>query len=66
MNDQTTDGVPWPGQEQPEFSSAAYASGRDGNSVKLVQAVWLGKTSTPEDPALRDIATKALDLTVSD
>ncbi|WP_156755466.1 hypothetical protein [Actinokineospora pegani] len=65
VNDQTADGVPWPGQAQPEFASAAYASGRDGNSVKLVQAVWLDKASPPRDPALLDIATKALDLTVS-
>ncbi|OLR95476.1 hypothetical protein [Actinokineospora bangkokensis] len=62
VRDQLAEGVAWPGTAAPTFTSAAYASGREGNSVKLVQAVWLGKASTPEDPALQDIATKALQL----
>ncbi|EWC61447.1 hypothetical protein UO65_3300 [Actinokineospora spheciospongiae] len=62
VRDQAAEGVPWPGDRQPAFTSAAYASGREGNSVKLVQAVWLDQASTPEDPALREIATRALRL----
>ncbi|SDH93254.1 hypothetical protein SAMN05192558_103227 [Actinokineospora alba] len=63
--DQGAQGVAWPGAHQPAFESAAYASGREGNSLKLVQAVWLDKKSNPDDPALRSVVTKALQLTLA-
>ncbi|MGQ0841990.1 hypothetical protein [Actinokineospora sp.] len=63
--DQAVEGVAWPGEHRPAFESAAYASGREGNSVKLVQVVWLGQPSTPDDPALRGIATRALQITLA-
>lgn len=63
--DQGAEGVDWPGSRKPTFESAAYASGREGNSVKLVQAVWLDKPSSPDDPALKTVVAKALQLTLA-
>ncbi|SDC59541.1 hypothetical protein [Actinokineospora iranica] len=60
--DQAAEGVPWPGDRKPKFESAAYVSGREGNSVKLVQAVWLDGSSRPDDEALKRIAGRALQL----
>jgi hypothetical protein len=62
VTDASAEGVAWPDGAKPFFESAAYASGREGNSVKLVQAVWMDQQSTPDNPALRDVATKALQL----
>ncbi|HEU5471387.1 MAG TPA: hypothetical protein VFV67_12095 [Actinophytocola sp.] len=62
VTDQSVEGTAWPDGAKPLFESAAYASGREGNSVRLVQAVWIDQQSTPENPALRDLATKALQL----
>jgi hypothetical protein len=62
--DLTADGIAWPDGAKPSFESAAYASGREGNSVKLVQAVWLDRPSTPEDLTLRNLAGRALQLPV--
>ncbi len=63
--DASVEGTVWPDGAKPLFESAAYASGREGNSVKLVQAVWLDQPSTPDDSVLKDMATKALDLPVT-
>ncbi|MDQ3405423.1 MAG: hypothetical protein M3548_18865 [Actinomycetota bacterium] len=63
VSDQAVEGVAWPDGHKPVFESSAYASGRDGNSVKIVQAVWLDHPSKPDDKALRDIAIRALQLT---
>lgn len=63
--DQAAEGVDWPGSRKPTFESAAYASGREGNSLKLVQAVWLDKPSSPDDPALKTVVAKALQLTLA-
>jgi hypothetical protein len=63
--DVSAEGSPWPDGGKPFFESAAYASGREGNSVKLVQAVWMDQPSTPDDAALKGMATKALDLPVT-
>ncbi|MBC6451621.1 hypothetical protein [Actinokineospora xionganensis] len=64
--DQAAEGVAWPGAHRPAFESAAYASGREGNSLKLVQAVWLEKKkSDPDDPTLKSVVTKALQLTLA-
>lgn len=58
--DASTEGTPWPGKSTPFFESAAFASGREGNSLKLVQAVWIGAPSTPDDETLRKLASSAL------
>jgi hypothetical protein len=63
--DASAEGDPWPDGAKPLFESAAYASGREGNSVKLVQAVWLDQPSTPDDTILKDMAAKALELPVT-
>jgi hypothetical protein len=60
--DAATEGKPWPGERKPSFESAAYASGREGNSLKLVQAVWIGSPSTPDDANLAKLANAAVDL----
>ncbi|HWM04387.1 MAG TPA: hypothetical protein VNP92_18785 [Actinophytocola sp.] len=60
--DASAEGEPWPGEKKPFFESAAYASGREGNSLKLVQAVWIGEPSAPDDEDLQRLATTALDL----
>jgi hypothetical protein len=61
--DASGEGEPWPGESKPFFESAAYASGREGNSLKLVQAVWIGASSTPDDENLVKLATAALNVT---
>lgn len=65
ISDVALEGVAWPDGGKPAFESAAYASGREGNSVKLVQAVWMDQPSTPEDAALKSLVNKALQLPVS-
>jgi hypothetical protein len=60
--DASTEGTPWPGNSKPFFESAAFASGREGNSLKLVQAVWIGTPSTPDDETLRKLARSALQI----
>ncbi|MFL6123057.1 hypothetical protein [Actinophytocola sp.] len=60
--DASTEGTPWPGKSKPFFESAAFASGREGNSLRLVQAVWIGAPSTPDDVTLRKMATTALEI----
>lgn len=60
--DASTEGEAWPGESKPFFESAAYASGREGNSLKLVQAVWIGAPSTPDDEHLTKLADAALGL----
>ena len=60
--DASTEGTPWPGSSKPFFESAAFASGREGNSLRLVQAVWIGQPSTPDDKALDKLATSALEI----
>lgn len=63
--DASTEGEAWPGRSKPFFESAAFASGREGNSLKLVQAVWVGIPSTPDDTDLTKIANSALEIQVS-
>jgi hypothetical protein len=64
--DASTEGTPWPGKSKPFFESAAFASGREGNSLKLVQAVWIGEPSTPDDEMLARLATNALQIPAPD
>lgn len=63
--DASTEGDPWPGKTKPFFESAAFASGREGNSLKLVQVVWVGAPSTPDDEDLAKIADSALQIQVN-
>jgi hypothetical protein len=60
--DASTEGTAWPGKSKPFFESAAFASGREGNSLKLVQAVWIGAPSTPDDQTLQNMAKGALEI----
>jgi hypothetical protein len=60
--DASTEGTPWPGKSKPFFESAAFASGREGNSLRLVQVVWIGAPSTPDDETLVKLATNALNI----
>lgn len=60
--DASTEGTPWPGTSKPFFESAAFASGREGNSLRLVQAVWIGQPSTPDDKELVRLAKGALEI----
>lgn len=60
ISDASAEGTPWPGGDKPFFESAAYLSGREGNSVKLVQVVWIGQPSTPDDRTLQETATDAM------
>jgi hypothetical protein len=62
--DASTEGTAWPGKTKPFFESAAFASGREGNSLKLVQAVWVGVPSTPDDQRLEELAASALEIPV--
>ncbi|MFL6145476.1 MAG: hypothetical protein ACJ72N_26895 [Labedaea sp.] len=64
--DLAEEGTGWPDGGQPAFASAPQASGREGDSVKLVQAAWLDRPSTPDDTALRDLAARGLQLSVSE
>jgi hypothetical protein len=65
ITDASTEGTPWPGTSKPFFESAAFASGREGNSLKLVQAVWIGAPSTPDDETLAKLAAGALQIPVA-
>jgi hypothetical protein len=60
--DASAEGTPWPGKAKPFFESAAFASGREGNSLKIVQAVWIGEPSTPDDENLEKLANSALEI----
>lgn len=60
--DASAEGTPWPGKAKPFFESAAFASGREGNSLKIVQAVWIGEPSTPDDKTLTKLAKSALQI----
>jgi hypothetical protein len=64
--DPSAEGTAWPDGANPSFNSAGYASGREGNSVKLAQAVWLDQPSTADDATLEDLANRALQLPVQD
>jgi hypothetical protein len=60
ISDVSAEGVEWPGGVKAFFESAAYASGREGNSLKLVQTVWVGESSNPNDEQLMELAASAL------
>ncbi|MFJ7219826.1 hypothetical protein [Amycolatopsis sp. NPDC098790] len=52
----------WGATPAPRFENAAYASKTVGNSVRIVQAVWVPGPSTPDDPGLTRAVQAALDL----
>ncbi|MFD6070322.1 RNA-binding protein [Amycolatopsis lurida] len=62
--DLATETNQWQG-EAPVFEGAAYQSGLDGKSVRLVQVVWVPGPSTPDDPGLVRGAKAALELPVN-
>lgn len=62
--DVATETAQWQ-NEVPVFEGAAYQSRIDGNSVRLVQVVWLPGPSTPDDPGLVRGAKAALELPVN-
>ncbi|OXM49531.1 hypothetical protein CFP75_18710 [Amycolatopsis alba DSM 44262] len=62
--DVATETSQWQG-EVPVFESAAYQSHLDGNSVRLIQVVWVPGPSTPDDPGLVRGAKAALELPVN-
>ncbi|OLF08732.1 hypothetical protein BLA60_22215 [Actinophytocola xinjiangensis] len=62
ITDPSVEGEQWPGGVTPYFESAAYASALAGGSLTLVQAVWIGAPSTPDDADLTRLATLALDI----
>ncbi|WP_216208622.1 hypothetical protein [Amycolatopsis aidingensis] len=49
----------WP-RPAPDFAGASYASKAEGTSLRLVQVAWVGRPSTPDDPALVRTAATAL------
>ncbi|MFI9456299.1 hypothetical protein [Amycolatopsis sp. NPDC052450] len=62
--DLATETNQWQG-EVPVFEGAAYQSGLDGKSVRLVQVVWVPGPSTADDPGLVRGAKAALELPVN-
>ncbi|WP_085939625.1 hypothetical protein [Amycolatopsis azurea] len=62
--DVATETNQWQG-DVPVFEGAAYQSSLDGNSVRLVQVVWVPGPSTPDDPGLVRGAKAALELPVN-
>lgn len=55
----------WPDQP-PSFDNAAYRTEVDGNQVRLVQATWLGRPSSPDDKTLARIARTAFEIPLTD
>ncbi|GAA3438476.1 hypothetical protein [Kutzneria kofuensis] len=55
---------PWPGGPA-SFDRAAFTSNRAGGTVRLVETVWIGRPSAADDPALRAIAERTLNLALS-
>ncbi|HTI23898.1 MAG TPA: hypothetical protein VL652_23070 [Kutzneria sp.] len=55
---------PWPGGPTT-FDRAAFTSNRSGGTVRLVETVWIGRPSAADDPTLRSIAQRTLNLALS-
>ncbi|MEV6611563.1 hypothetical protein [Kutzneria sp. NPDC051319] len=55
---------PWPGGPT-SFDRAAFTSNRSGGTVRLVETVWIGRPSAADDPALKSIAQRTLNLALS-
>lgn len=55
---------PWPGGPA-SFDRAAFTSNRSGGTVRLVETVWIGQPSAADDPALRALAERTLNLALS-
>ncbi|MET0234032.1 MAG: hypothetical protein ABW224_05315 [Kibdelosporangium sp.] len=65
ITDPSADGSPWPGGRKPIFDSAAYQAKQNAAQVRIVQVIWLDRSSTTSDPALVTAAGRALRLPVS-
>ncbi|MFB9909136.1 hypothetical protein [Allokutzneria oryzae] len=61
VSDLVTSGKGWT-NGPVSFDGAAFASSRDTKRVRVVQVVWIGAPSTPDDVSLRGIADRALRL----
>jgi hypothetical protein len=63
ITDPSADGSPWPDGRKPIFDSAAYQAARTGSVVRIVQVVWLDRSSSQAaDPALTQAAARSLKL----
>jgi hypothetical protein len=62
VSDLSADGTPWPDGRKPIFDSAAYKTRQTDLRVRIVQAVWLDKPASSEDPVLLTSADRALKL----
>ncbi|MEU6270492.1 hypothetical protein [Saccharopolyspora shandongensis] len=62
VTDLIADGSGWPGGPDG-FDNSAQAVQQNGNQVRIVQTVWRGRTSTPDDTGLRALAERGLRLT---
>ncbi|GGM61297.1 hypothetical protein GCM10012275_35390 [Longimycelium tulufanense] len=57
--DLVREGYGWPAGPR-SFSDAAFVVTRDGEHVRVAQAVWLADSSSPDDASLRWVAERAL------
>jgi len=64
ITDLVKDGSRWTGGPA-SFDNAAYSVLVRDTSVRLTEAVWIGRTSSPTDPALATLATAAAGLPAS-
>ncbi|SHF41139.1 hypothetical protein [Streptoalloteichus hindustanus] len=65
VSDLVREGRGWDGGPK-SFSGAALATARDGERVRLAQAVWLDERSRPDDARLRALAERALRVPLPD
>jgi hypothetical protein len=61
ITDLVADGKGWAGGPK-SFDNAAYSVTAQGSTVRLVEVVWINKTSQPNDPTLQQIAGDAAQL----
>ena len=64
ITDLVADGKGWAGGPR-SFNNSAYSVTAQGSTVRLVEAVWINKTSDPSDAALKQIADDAAQLPAS-
>ena len=64
VTDLVAEGKGWPGGPK-SFNNAAYSVTAQGSAVRLVEVVWINKTSQPDDATLKQIAGDAAQLPAS-